>query len=129
MDQCCGLYRHFHGRKYFDNLFSEAYDSTNDANKTVAVLLVNFENEIAFLSGDSLMESTHTNIFIWNQTWHAASFNNSITNRSILLSSQSLIISLDSVFSGVLAADIYEGNVIRRILINFFYCCIYGFYL
>lgn len=122
MDQCCGLFGKLNNKKYFDNLFSEAFDSSLDVRKTVAVLLFNFENEVAFLSGDSLMESSHTSIFVWNQTWNIPIAKDSFTNRCVLLSAQSLTLSLDSIFSAVLAADIYEGRNNLSLSLSMYVC-------
>ena len=111
MDQCLGYYEFFHDTKNFPKLFDVILSNKFCEDLVLTFFVTSLKNEIAFLNGDSLMESTHKNILMWQQFLDSEGVGDMLLLDSIKLYSMSLLQSMEAVFSLVLTADIYEGKI------------------
>jgi hypothetical protein len=112
MDQCSGL--DFLQTMKVDDLFSISSVgllSTNLSNWECAVSLFAFlqKNEMAFLHGISLMESTHRCIFMWKDARDRLAHNEDLLSRVVNIFCKAFVQTLSLIFSSLLSADIFEG--------------------
>lgn len=78
----------------------------------IAMLLQSlFVYEVAFLDGASQTETIAHCVPMWKESWTELSAVDKFTERTVLGFCKGLSRSLNHVYTGVLAADIFEGSV------------------
>lgn len=108
MDQCCGLT----GSVVTSELIENGCKPVDDLSLSslASLLQVLFVYETSFLEGGSLMETVHQCVYLWRDSWPILESKEKFPVQIVATFVKSLSHSLGSVFTGVLAADIYEGK-------------------
>lgn len=106
MDQCFGLTCSLKTEDLLDVKIPQQI-STESVLKFLSIL---FTYETAFLDGASLLESTHKCVFLWEESWLKDRFSTPL-EKCMVNYCRSLNKSLSHLNSGILAADIYEGDL------------------
>jgi hypothetical protein len=107
MDQCSGL-DFLHTMKVED-LF--AISSSDPVSWECVVSLFAFlqKNEVAFMHGVSLMDSTHRCIFMWQNARERLQDREDLPSRVVITFCKAFVHTLSLIFSSLLSADIFEG--------------------
>jgi hypothetical protein len=109
MDQC------FNFAQLHEMTVSQLFDPlvfSNASFKDVLGLFIFLEkNEINFLNGSSIMESTHRCSFMWKTTLdRSRNFSGRIMSL-LFLYSKCVLKTMSMIMASMLSADIYEGSV------------------
>ena len=114
MDQCCGLEGSIESEELLTP-FIPAEESL-DMNSLLNILRVLFVYEAGFLDGASVLESTHTCVYLWEGSWAKIGERKDLIPRIILAYCRSLHQSLRQITKIVLDVDIYEDEDFQALL-------------
>lgn len=68
------------------------------------------QNEVAFFSGSSILESTHRCPLVWKEIYEQLSQRQGLQERVILMNCKVFLRTMSLAMSAILTADIYEGK-------------------
>ena len=108
MDQCCGLEGSIESEELLAPEIPD--DSELDLSLLLKILRILVIYEAGFLDGASVLESTHTCVYLWEGSWAKISERQGLTTRIILAYCRSLHQSLRHLTKIVLDVDIYEDE-------------------
>ncbi len=106
MDQCCGVCIECPKAMLFEVSLPENIPCV----KVIATVEKILESFAVFLSGTSLMESTHICVLLWTEGLQRLEHQSSLMERVLYVFAGSVSLMLMNTFDTVLAADIYEGE-------------------
>lgn len=108
MDQCTNVDV---GKKTVDELFHIAVPSDAGLPDLLPVFMKMMVAEVSFLQGYSVIESTHTSVLLWPQSWkHLQAQESSLVARLLLAYGQCSLKTLSHLFNYITTAEIYEDE-------------------
>lgn len=108
MDQCTNVNV---GKKTVDELFHIAVPSDAGLPDLLPVFMKMMVAEVSFLQGYSVIESTHTSVLLWPQSWkHLQAQESSLVARLLLAYGQCSLKTLSHLFNYITTAEIYEDE-------------------
>lgn len=109
MDQCFGIAG---GSVNVEELLNPPFPSSFDDKILIMLIKSLHIQEVAFLDGASLLESTHQCIYLFENSWNKLADESTNSPKSWFLSYvKSMSQCLTLVTKGVIDADVYEGNI------------------
>lgn len=107
MDQCTNVNV---GKKTVDELFHIDIPSDAKLPDLLPVFMKMMVAEVSFLQGYSVIESTHTSVLLWPQSWKHLQSQESLVARLLLTYGQCSLKTLSHLFNYITTAEIYEDE-------------------
>ena len=128
MDQCYGLQKESNKNRIpspKEILETASFPENTRPAVYISLLLDLLSRECAFLDGASLSESLMECIYIWPKSWItlreqlSKNCNTTVSHnyfeQAVLLFCKSIVFTLQHIFTGMLASDIYQGKYRKNI--------------
>lgn len=105
MDQLNGV----RGSIALKDLIQVQIPATLSPADVISIFQVLFINQVAFMDGTSILESTHNFLYVWEESWKYALDQNSKLGNLLVIFGKSLHFSLGSMHGAMIDGDIYDG--------------------